>query len=661
MRETSRFIHVGSVTLAAWVALSAFNRARAAESRQVIPLSYGWNAVWLEVEPVDGVGRPLTADRVFRSGDFVIDQVLSPLGQVGTAEFTSNPGSTFDQGGWDRWTLNPNSQETSNISVRRNHGYLVHVSPGPGSTAKDGDPTTGLELQGQVGFYQPQWVKGSYNLVGFGVQGMPTFGCLLAGSGIVADRAQADRSRVKRLNPVTGAWEPVDAADVVESGRAYWIQIPYGLPGKGWAGPVETSFSGAVTGALDAGRGPGSLAVVNPADPSASPVLVSPVELTFSSLEPTGGSAHQITITRLAPAAADPALHDLQVFPLKPVALDLRWESQQVDLSAGWQALNAGAGVSRSVTVGVRRNWTTGANFREHLYRLSVSLCGGSVYRYLPVKASNPDLPVDSSATPTASSYAGFWGGQIALSSVTSLATQGSPVQGSASELSMPIFIHVDAAGQARLVPHSILMQTKTASPDIAPTPVLVVDESRIPFLEGIQQRVDGLRVGLRFETATFDLPRDLSAAHLSAALRQTIAKAPTTPTNSVAVTDADVDAYFSLGTRTSRPPDLPETYYLSWPLDGQLGVGKTLGTASAAPLTLDPFHRSNPFRHAFHAQHGAGYAITRSFTIAFDVAPAPTILEGTYQETTFGLARQPIVSRGRISLRRISTANSIQ
>jgi hypothetical protein len=276
------------------------------------------------------------------------------------------------------------------------------------------------------------------------------------------------------------------------------------------------------------------------------------------------------------------------------------------------------------------------------------------------VRATQADLPADSSGTPPANQFTGLWYGEVVLDSVSSLATTGAPVQKAPSPLAMQLFIHVDASGQARLVPRSILMQTKTASTEVAPAPVLVVNESRLPFLEGVQQRADGLRVGLRFETISYDLPRNLSAASLSASLRNAVATARgiANPAN---VTDADVAAYFSLGTQTSRPPDLPETYFLSWPLDGQVGVGKTLSTASSSPLTLDAFHRSNPFRHGFHPQHGAGYPVTRSFTITFEASPAPTIFNGTYRETTRGLARQDIVSSGTLFLRRVSTAETLQ
>lgn len=633
--------------------------ACAAGFRQTLPLRYGWNAVWLEVGPVAADGQALTCDQVFQSDDFLVDRVASPVGEIGTAEFTSDPESLFNQGGWDVWAANPQSGETASVAIRANHAYLVHVTAKTGS-AQGGEAAGVLNVQGEVEFHRPVWTKGEYNLVGFGVEGAPTFASLMAGSGIIVDGPPGAAAHVQKLNAATGAWQPVKGTDVVQSGQAYWINVPYTLVGNGWSGPVETDFSGAVSGAWNFGAGPGSLAVLNPADLAADPVLMTPGELTFSNLEGSGGAAHQISITRLAAAGTDSGANDLQLWPLEAVPQELKWQTQSVDFFAGWQVASVTAGASRSITVGVKRNWSSGPNLREHLYRVSVSLSGGSVYRYLPVSAVNADLSTAPGSTAPASQFTGLWAGQIILNSVTSLGTAGSPVQAAASELPLQIFIHVDSAGQARLVPRSILMQTKTASPDITPTQVLVVNETRIPYLDGVQQRSDGTRVGLRLETVTFDLPRDLSAAHLSASLRSKVATAQGIA-NPAEVVDGDVLDYFALASRTSRPPDLPETYHLSWPLDGQLGLGRTVGTGASSPLTLDAFHRSNPFRHAFHSQHGAGYTVSRSFSVTFDAAPDPTILTGTYQETTRGLARQDIVSKGGISLRRITTADTLQ
>ena len=95
--------------------------APAAEQVQTLNLSYGWNAVWLEVSPEATEGGPRTCDEVFRSDAFRIDQVASPVGVLETGEFTSDPESLFNQGGWDVWSLVPASGETAAIAVRAHH------------------------------------------------------------------------------------------------------------------------------------------------------------------------------------------------------------------------------------------------------------------------------------------------------------------------------------------------------------------------------------------------------------------------------------------------------------------------------------------------------------------------------------------------------------
>jgi hypothetical protein len=52
---------------------------------------------------------------------------------------------------------------------------------------------------------------------------------------------------------------------------------------------------------------------------------------------------------------------------------------------------------------------------------------------------------------------------------------------------------------------------------------------------------------------------------------------------------------------------------------------------------------------------------VTRRFSIRFEAAPGSTILTGTYQETTGGLARQDIVSKGSITLQRVSSAATLE
>ena len=125
------------------------------------------------------------------------------------------------------------------------------------------------------------------------------------------------------------------------------------------------------------------------------------------------------------------------------------------------------------------------------------------------------------------------------------------------------------------------------------------------------------------------------------------------------AVTADEMMTY--LNGQDSRPPDLVEDYHLSWSLAGGLQPGTILRNVAATPLHLDPFHRSNPFRHAFHPRHGAGSALTRSFTITIDEQLSADVLTGSFSESINGLVAQPLTSTGPLTLQRISTVGELQ
>jgi hypothetical protein len=215
----------------------------------------------------------------------------------------------------------------------------------------------------------------------------------------------------------------------------------------------------------------------------------------------------------------------------------------------------------------------------------------------------------------------------------------------------------VDGAGAPWLLSHVMVMRTKTADPSVPAEEVLVLDETKIPYFEGIETR-GGKRVGRRLESVSYDLPRNGDPTTQSA-LRDEVAAADPGIGGPDNVTSADIEAF--LDAQTSRPPDLVESYHLSWPLQGSLGPEAVLRTATNAPLTLDPFHRSNPFRHAFHPQHAAGYRVSRSLTIAFDSTAVPGVLHGLYNESISGLAAHPVQVRGSVTLSRVSKVSQTQ
>jgi len=631
----------------------------AATLAQSIGLKVGWNAVWLEVTPTNPDGSLCNANQVFTSPDFLIDKVATPLLKAGYSQFsTTNSGSS--QSGWAVWSTNASSSQNSSLLVGGNQAYLVHVQET--LYLSNGCPAGSLVVTGSVVFHRPSWVRGEYNLIGFGVSGGPTFKSLLAAGQLQGSDPSKIISNLnlQRLDPTNGEWTAVTLNEPVESGHAYWIKLPFELKTTTYAGPVAVNFSGAALGSLAFGDGPGSVVIPDPSGTS-NQIRVSSAELTFSSLESPGSSAHRVTLTKLAPLDPDPAAKDLQLYPLSRILNQLAWQSTESSPLVAWTVTNLLAADTRTVTLGLNRNWTSNGNFREQLYRIDVALSASSFcYFYLPVNAINSDVPPIGQVVASDSNYAGLWVGSVSVDSVTSLADPLHPLTKAASPAPLKLLIHVDTNGNPSLLSHVLLMQTKTADPSVTPHQVLVVDESKIPYYEGIQER-GGKKVGIRYETAAFDLPRDGTAAAQPTLTPVAFQSLQTNLgyTNQGQLSEADFYTY--LAAQSTRPIPLQETYHLAWSLTGALAPGGVLQTAPSAPLRLDPFHRSNPFRHAFHPQHGTGYDIARAIQINFDTAYQAGVLSGVYRETVTGLSQFPLVSQGRISLQRLSGVSELQ
>ena len=629
----------------------------AVDQTQTLNLSYGWNAVWLEVEPRGTNGNLLTADRVFtppEGSPFTIDLVAVESSALGTEEFSTDPSRLYNQAGWIVWSRNPPSGEPRSILVRGNAAYLVHVVSSSG-TSTDGAPVSGgLGITGKVDFHRPTWNPGGYTLVGFSVRDNPTFLSLLGAAGFSAAPTPAG-SPIQRLNPQTGHWEGIGSDEAVETGRAYWISIPLTGSRARYGGPVAVDFPGAQLGVMDFGASPPTVPVPNPSG-SAVPLRLSTQELTTSSLERPGNASHAVTLKDLG-AASD---QDLRLFRVVRVPDQLAWQTDGNGPIANASLATLAPGASQTFTLGVDRNWTQGEIYRERLYRIEVSLGQGTVGYYLPVLAVNPDLYPANKPVGDAPGFAGLWMGEVRIQSVTSLTETNRPVRPTRSLAALRVLIHVNTNGTPVLLSKVMRMQTKSADPSVPAEEVLVLDESQIPFYEGIVER-GGKKVGVRYETATFDMPRNNGTNAQSATFLQGVANSVQPPVAVGAVTDADVCTY--LAGQSTRPPSLTEAYHLSWPLEGTFGPANRIGTSTNSPLRLDAFHRTNPFRHAYHPQHGAGYDLSRSITVQLDgiYQSGSGRLEGAYEEVTRGLATIPLVSRGRISLQRVSLVPTLR
>ena len=611
---------------------------QAQNAPQAVNVVAGWNSVWLEVEPRYVVGDVVKADPSIGGGpevlaaddprvgkpkapwdifdDPAVLAIATPQPLAGLSEFFGEePGAigTFNQAEWRQWKRSDPSGSNNLLSIEGNRPYLIQSS-GPAT----------FSLSGEVSFFRPAWTPDRYNLVGFGLQGSPSFGAFFGPSGDTHEVG-----KIFKLNPTSGGWEPVTAGETMTSGEAYWVYCSG--PSK-YMGPVAVGFDLDVKGDLN---------FSGPIDAVTVGTGVSEQELDLKELVFTNLGASEVApVIDLISVSGD----GLSLRVVKPATDRIGYDlGALVDSTLGaGGAPNLdkiiGSQTSAALTLGAQRSWVTGDVERTNLYRIETGADSASFW--LPVSALSTSLQGTNPQSPNAAfSTEGLWVGEVVVDGVTSIVEDGAPVRPTVGTAPMRILLHSSTSGTV-LLSSVTAMQTKSVDPEITPIPVLVIDPARIPFFEGIKER-NGKRVGLRLEAVAYDLPRRLDVDSQAAILDD-----PAYPD----LTEAGLED-FILG-RSARPPSLAEAYHLSWPMSGEVGAGQTITTT----FTLDPFHRSNPFRHAFHKTATRGPSITRTMTLAFDADQGiADCLRGTFHETVQGLIKSNLEVTGRIKLRRVS------
>lgn len=622
--------------------------ARAQTATQEISLSEGWNAVWLDVEPTyqsgTDAGLRMLPSEVFTNPS--IEVVATPKPLAGLAEFFGADPATaggFNQDEWQQWKRTDPSGSNNLPLVSGNRPYLIQVAA---TTA-----TFSLTITGKARFFRPTWVPDRYNLLGFALEGAPTFEEFFGPSGTAHPV-----SRIFRLD-AAGSWENVTGAQTMNSHEAYWV---FADGPSRYMGPVAVDFDLAGLGSLGFGGGADAQTVGS----GANELSLDLEELVFTNLGPSA-VVPELDLISEDSGSGDLALH---VVTPDPAGLGFDRGSQVDAATAAGSATPLGetvaSGGTSILTLGAQRLWSGGTAGRENLYRLKTG--GGSEF-WLPVSAVKSGLSAPADLLPSgAASSAGLWVGEVSVNAATSIVGVAPEVKPTAGTAPLRVLVHSDAGGNLRLLSQVTIMRTKTADPEVPPAQVLVVDPAKIPFFEGVQER-SGKLTGIRIATVGYDMPRDTDVAAQSAGagdLIDMIVAESTSPTTKwlagatlyadrAAVTAAAIESYLLF--RGVRPPGLQENYLLSLPIDGALGAGKTLRTA-AGSLVLDPFHRSNPFRHAFHQSQNRGPQITREFEIVFDAdQPVSDRLRGSWSETISGLIKNDLTTTGSVVLRRVS------
>jgi len=191
---------------------------------QTIQLTRGWNAVFLEV-------YPLEANPTLLFQGTPVDIVASYYTHASSAQFIGNPsGDLFKKEGWGVWyaPTRPDAFLKSLHAIYGQQGYLMHAKTDYTLTINGGAVPPSI-----------RWVANEYNFVGFSVRGTgaPTFNQFFSGS------AAHNHNKIYRLTD--GAWRRVldPTAESMKSGEAFWI---YCAGASQYTGPlaVETTVRG---------------------------------------------------------------------------------------------------------------------------------------------------------------------------------------------------------------------------------------------------------------------------------------------------------------------------------------------------------------------------------------------------------------------------------
>jgi hypothetical protein len=196
-------LNAGCLAAALFLAVAAVGAAEPVR-QQTVQLRKGWNAVFLEVAPLE----PEPA-KVFAGTP--VDIAAAFHGPLTSAQFMTDPGANlFRLAGWSVWYAEsrPDAFLKSLHAINGQQGYLLHARQ---------DFT--LSVTGLVSPAAVRWQADAFNYVGFSVDAVtaPTFARFFGGS------PAHNHNRIYRLE--NGVWRQATnpAAEVMRSGEAFWI------------------------------------------------------------------------------------------------------------------------------------------------------------------------------------------------------------------------------------------------------------------------------------------------------------------------------------------------------------------------------------------------------------------------------------------------------
>ncbi|CAM2010064.1 hypothetical protein [Acanthopleuribacter pedis] len=366
---------------------------------QTFTLHPGWNAVYLEVDPLNG-GAP--ADWF---GDLPVIALWTHHQPESRVQFIDDPNAgLWNRPGWRVWVPAGTADRAVNLHrLQAQRGYLIELG---------GDQRRRLSITGRPVNRQPKWQARAYNLRGFPVDAAapPRFRDYFAAEPALA------AGEVVRLQR-DGQWEPVNPNSLIEPGVAYWV---YAGNAVDFSGPLRQTVDAESLSFFDGGN-TRRLSIQNPVPGRA---------LTLSWADPNRGVPIMVRAFN-----AETAEHSWRPFLPGSYTTDSQGRLD-LRLAVDRDALNGdnGAGVLTVLEPEGTRLW-------------------------LPVDAS--DLAAAVTRAKRAPAHQGLWVGTVTINQVSHhepVAEGESRLESVGRPLQYRLLVHVDAAGNARLLKQVVQM-----------------------------------------------------------------------------------------------------------------------------------------------------------------------------------------------------------
>lgn len=297
---------------------------------QTVTLHAGWNAIYLEVEPINTsplINKGTEEEPVWRHELSTMEAVFDQLAcdaclesvwawnvPFSTKDYIVDPAEgLWDEPGWLRYFPEgsagpdggPRNFLTNLLALHANTAYLVKLDDNLA------DPLT-LQVAGQPKAKNQQWLKDSYNLAGFPISpdASPTIAVYFGASGV---------TEARYLTP-GGRWETMDDTDTLTYGQSYLVYFDGEAAGasEGFTPPLTVDES--VPDEIEFAPGVGGERQIIPIENTCA----IPITVTISFAE--------------AGDAAPPLYYESSTFEgtvALPTYIDLRQHAVQIPLAVG--------------------------------------------------------------------------------------------------------------------------------------------------------------------------------------------------------------------------------------------------------------------------------------------------------------------------------------